>query len=98
MEISPKTPIEVIPVTFNYLAVMRGDAVLSAVITCEDEFGVAQPGMLQGAPDLSGRKVVQLVSGGVLGKRYFVTCLATFSKRPAALEAVASFLVVDNVA
>lgn len=96
MEITPKTVAETIPITFNYQEQMRGDAIASVVITIEDEYGVAQPSMLVGVATLHGRKAVQLVSGGILGRRYYVKCLATFTKNPAVLELVAEFTVVDE--
>lgn len=93
MDIAPKTPAEVVPVTFNYRAVVPGDTATSAVMSCVDAFGVDQSSMLVGPPVIRGKLVTQLVSGGTVGRDYTVTCLATFS-RGAVLQAEATFSVV----
>lgn len=76
--ISSKTPAEIIPVTFDYTAILASiDAVLSVTIAVYTGTDAEVGTMLSGGPNVAGTQVTQLVRNGVAGVVYMLTALVT---------------------
>lgn len=77
MKISPKTPSEIIPVTFDYseLGVTAIDAVYQVGIYVVTGTDAASADMVIGSPTTDGATVTQLIRNGVAGVTYRVYCI-----------------------
>lgn len=74
---SPKTPNEIVPLTFDFSAVTDlVTAIVSLTISVVDGTDEAVAAMLDGAAQIQASSVVQLVKSGVDGVTYEVRCLA----------------------
>ncbi len=76
--ISPKTPSEIIPVTFDFTSVITTvSAVVSLTVIVRAGADPDVAAMLQGAPQIQGPLVVQLIKNGVAGVTYELRCVVT---------------------
>jgi len=77
MSLSPKDPAEIITVTFDFSAL--ADAVSSPLITCTTIAGrvdASVQAMLSGDPQITDKKVLQRIIGGLDGNTYKIRCQA----------------------
>ena len=74
---SSKTPNEIVPLSFDFSAVLTlVSAVASLTISVVDGTDADVATMLDGAAEIQGPIVVQMVRGGVDGVTYELRCLA----------------------
>ena len=76
IKLDPKDPAEEFAVDFDFSAVL--DSITGATVT-EEEIPAYAPAstVLTGIPQISGKKVLHMVSGGTAGNDYKFTCTAT---------------------
>lgn len=76
IKLDPKDPAEEFAVEFDFSAVL--DSVTGATVA-EEEISAYTPAatVLAGIPQISGKKVLHMVSGGTAGNDYKFTCTAT---------------------
>jgi hypothetical protein len=75
--IGPKDPAESEVVTFDFTNKMRGETisgVVSVTIAVESGNDPSPSNMLNGAPAVSGFKVMQAIAGGIDGTNYYMRC------------------------
>lgn len=80
--IPPKSPDEIISVTFPFLSqVPAGETISSATVTCAVYSGTdASPSsMISGSDTITGTNVIQKITGGVEGVIYYLVCEANTS-------------------
>lgn len=76
MTFSAKDPDEIITVTFDFAALTSG-VLSNALVTAEVESGNADPAaaaLVNGAPTVSGSKILQRIVGGISGSKYSLRC------------------------
>lgn len=74
--LSPKTPAEIVPITFDFSEVI--DAVTSVIaltLTVKSGTDASAALMLDGAAQVQGALVLQLLKNGVSGNVYELNCL-----------------------
>lgn len=77
MSFDPKDPSEIVPLTFDFSALVSKLA--SAVVSCTVESGTPDPApaaLLVGNPVIRGALAIQRVQGGQVGTLYRFTCTA----------------------
>lgn len=76
--ISPKTPFEVVPVTFNFTDVTDTvDTVVSISVIVKSGTDANTAAMPFGSPQIEGGKVKQLIKAGVDQAAYLLRCDVT---------------------
>ncbi len=77
MKISPKTPAEIIPVTFDYseLGITAIDAIYQIGVYVVSGTDGASAAMIVGDATVSGATVTQLIRNGVHGATYRLYCI-----------------------
>lgn len=81
-EFSPKDPGETVLCTFDYTQSLGvGENILSAIISVLLRVGADDDpsAMIDGSVIISTPRVGQLITGGILGNVYHITCTATTS-------------------
>lgn len=81
--LTPKSAQEIEVFTFDYYNLLSiGETLVSAAVSVTVSTGTdANPSaMLDGAPQIQGSQVLQLLQGGLSGVTYNLNCLVTTSK------------------
>ena len=93
IQLSPKDPAEIVPITFDFSALVT--AVDSVTVTCTVKTGTdaAAASMLDGSVVISAGRVVQRIKNGIDGVRYVLRADAVSGSERYALTAL---LPVDS--
>jgi len=88
-QLTPKDPLEIVPITFDFTAILSSiTSITSVAITVRTGTDASASAMIEGAAQISGLTVIQLVKNGVVGNTYIVRADVVSGSEKYALSAI----------